>query len=341
MSDEEYELPAPFVPPDVYDEEYFRHGCAGSQDWDASGGHIIAGMYPGVLELAGMQPGDVVVDVGTGRGELVAAAAEMGAERAIGFDYSETAIALARQTLIAREVTKRAEVHVVDARRLPLEDDSADLVTLLDVVEHLSSAELDAVLSECLRILQPGGHLFVHTMPNRVFYDVTYRIHRAIARVFGQRLPVEPRNEYELLMHVNEQTVGSLRGTLKRAGFSSVDVHVGDFLHLELFPRGGRIYRKARQIPGLRRLAVNDRREPRGWFPPGSTVDGALREGDLRAGGSLYREGTAIRGALDAALSSPSSLGVVVDDAGRAVGVVTAHQVLEVIENHPEASRSS
>ncbi|MFC4000476.1 ABC transporter ATP-binding protein [Prauserella oleivorans] len=84
------------------------------------------------------------------------------------------------------------------------------------------------------------------------------------------------------------------------------------------------------------RLAVNDRGEPRGWLAPESGVDGPLAESDLLAGGSLYRRGTPIRGALDAALSSPASLGVVVDDEGRALGVVTASQVLDVIERHPE-----
>ncbi|WP_033293850.1 ABC transporter ATP-binding protein [Amycolatopsis jejuensis] len=85
-------------------------------------------------------------------------------------------------------------------------------------------------------------------------------------------------------------------------------------------------------------LAVNDEKQPRGWLPPGSTVDGPLAETHLVAGGSLYVQGTPIRGALDAALSSPASLGVVVDDENRVLGTVVAHQVLDVIEASPQAS---
>jgi len=85
-------------------------------------------------------------------------------------------------------------------------------------------------------------------------------------------------------------------------------------------------------------LAVNEDGQPRGWLPPGSTVDGPLAETDLVAGGSLYVQGTPIRGALDAALSSPASLGVVVDDGLRVLGTVLAHQVLDVIEASPQAS---
>jgi osmoprotectant transport system ATP-binding protein len=82
------------------------------------------------------------------------------------------------------------------------------------------------------------------------------------------------------------------------------------------------------------RLAVNAERKPRGWLAPDSTVDGELTEADLVAGGSLYQQGTAVRGALDAALSSPAGLGVVVDDQGRVTGVVTARQILDVLEHH-------
>jgi osmoprotectant transport system ATP-binding protein len=84
-------------------------------------------------------------------------------------------------------------------------------------------------------------------------------------------------------------------------------------------------------------LAVDRGGKPRGWLPPNSAVDGRLTEDRLLAGGSLYQQGAPIRGALDAALSSPASLGVVVDDEGRATGVVTARQVLDAIESQTRA----
>ena len=80
-------------------------------------------------------------------------------------------------------------------------------------------------------------------------------------------------------------------------------------------------------------LAVDGDRRPRGWLPPGTAVDGHLSEDQLVAGGSLYTERAPLRGALDAALSAPSGLGVVVDADGGYVGVVTAQQVLDLIES--------
>jgi osmoprotectant transport system ATP-binding protein len=85
-------------------------------------------------------------------------------------------------------------------------------------------------------------------------------------------------------------------------------------------------------------LALDDAKHPRGWLPPGSDVEGAVTEDELVAGGSLYTNGTALRGALDSALSSPAGKAVVVGEDGRYLGVITAREVLDIIENHPRSA---
>ncbi|MGH4021453.1 MAG: ABC transporter ATP-binding protein, partial [Pseudonocardiaceae bacterium] len=87
------------------------------------------------------------------------------------------------------------------------------------------------------------------------------------------------------------------------------------------------------------RLAVDGGGRPRGWLEPDGS-DGVVSEGVLRAGGSLHRLGGPLRGALDAALSSPSGLGVVVDDGGAAVGGVIAEEVLAVLREQRGAGSS-
>jgi osmoprotectant transport system ATP-binding protein len=76
-------------------------------------------------------------------------------------------------------------------------------------------------------------------------------------------------------------------------------------------------------------LVVDDANRPRGWL---SGVDGEVEvsEKDLVAGGSLY-DGTTLRGALDAALSSPSALGVMIDGDGAVTGVVRADDVIQAL----------
>ena len=197
---------------------------------------------------------------GAARGELVALAAADGAARAIGLDYADSAIAMARETLAVHEVTDRAEVHLVDARRSPVDDAVADLVTLVDVVEHLSPDELHQTLLECRRMLRPGGRVFVHTMPNRTIYTATWPVLRAAARLRGHRWPADPRNDAERAMHVNEQTLRSLRRALRAAGFGDVRVELGQWVHTEHLPagRGTRAVQRLARAPGLRRFGVAD-----------------------------------------------------------------------------------
>lgn len=92
-------------------------------------------------------------------------------------------------------------------------------------------------------------------------------------------------------------------------------------------------------------LVVDDEKRPLGWLHPGTTP--AARPGtssgrssgspsgagrDLTPGGALYRQGDSLRRALDAALSSPSGLGVTVDAEDRVVGVVIAPEILALID---------
>jgi osmoprotectant transport system ATP-binding protein len=72
-------------------------------------------------------------------------------------------------------------------------------------------------------------------------------------------------------------------------------------------------------------LVVDEGMRPLGWSTPGT-------DGGLIPGGSLFRPGESLRRALDAALSSPSGLGVAVDAEGRVLGVIRGGEVLALIE---------
>ncbi|MCW3017163.1 MAG: hypothetical protein JWO02_4255 [Solirubrobacterales bacterium] len=227
-------LPDPVVPAAAYDEAYYLEACMGYEEWSSDPGAPIHGIYTYALQRAGLTAGETLVDIGTGRGELLALAMQSGAARAIGLEYSEAAVALAHRTLDAQGV--QAQVLLADARAVPLDDGIADLVTLLDVVEHLSQDELARALREARRILKPGGRIVAHTFPNRLVYDVTYRLQRLAAPGRRGRWPAEPRGALERSMHVNEQTRGSLRRALRVAGFTDVVVGFGELIHDAIVP---------------------------------------------------------------------------------------------------------
>jgi osmoprotectant transport system ATP-binding protein len=82
-------------------------------------------------------------------------------------------------------------------------------------------------------------------------------------------------------------------------------------------------------------LVVDDALQPQGWLRldgEDTSPDAVVTEQALNLGGTLADLHGTFREALDAALSSPSGRGVVIDGDGRLVGTVTASGVIAVIE---------
>jgi osmoprotectant transport system ATP-binding protein len=90
-------------------------------------------------------------------------------------------------------------------------------------------------------------------------------------------------------------------------------------------------------------LVVDDAQQPQGWLAltgvPQSALQGVVTPDLLNLGGTLATQGGTLREALDAALSSPSGRGVIVDPDGRFAGTVSASEVLGRIEAHAEEAR--
>ena len=86
-------------------------------------------------------------------------------------------------------------------------------------------------------------------------------------------------------------------------------------------------------------LVVNEANQPQGWVEPTRLAGRPVTEADLARGGTVARAGGSLRAALDAAPSSPSRRGVIVDDAGELVGTVRAHEVLVAIEDADRPER--
>jgi cyclopropane fatty-acyl-phospholipid synthase-like methyltransferase len=198
------------IPSSAYTHDYYVNCCDGYTEFVETRGERLPRRLQLALQLAKVRPGMQVLDIGCGRGELLMHVARSGAP-AYGIDYAAAAVELARDAL--EQTLLPVPVHVMQssALQLPFSNATMDRVFMLDVVEHLLPAELTQTLIECRRVLKHGGKLIVHTMPNLWYYHLGYPLYRAVQRLRGGHLPVNPRERWAYHhVHVNEQTPVSL-----------------------------------------------------------------------------------------------------------------------------------
>jgi ubiquinone/menaquinone biosynthesis C-methylase UbiE len=157
--------------------------------------------------LAQLQPGEIVLDLGSGGGiDVILSAKRVGpAGKAYGLDMTDEMLAL------ARENQKKAGIENVEflkgaIENVPLPDNSVDVI-ISNCVINLSG-DKDRVLREAFRVLKPGGRFAIS--------DVVVR---------GE-VPADIRKSMELW-------VGCIAGALEEyeyrdklyaAGFQSVDI---------------------------------------------------------------------------------------------------------------------
>jgi demethylmenaquinone methyltransferase/2-methoxy-6-polyprenyl-1,4-benzoquinol methylase/phosphoethanolamine N-methyltransferase len=114
-----------------------------------------------VIELAKIEPGDKVLDVGCGTGSLtLTARSSAGASGAVyGIDASPEMIDVARKK--AKQAGSDVVFDVALIEKIPFPDATFDVVVSRLVIHHLPDDLKRRGFAEILRVLKPGGHLLV------------------------------------------------------------------------------------------------------------------------------------------------------------------------------------
>lgn len=211
------------VDPKLYDKEYFE---------SIDGAHYFAEdktapKFIYAANISSLSKGDTVLDIGCGRGDLMMALARQGAN-VTGIDYSVDALEIAKKAIDKQPAEWKQNLKVLhsNATTLDFPGQTFDYVFMTDIVEHLYPTELQQCFDECKRVLKPGGKLIVHTAPNRWYNDFGYPfweqpVNKVLNRIFRQNLLTRPiRTELDHKVHINEQTIFSLKKYLIKAGFN-------------------------------------------------------------------------------------------------------------------------
>jgi ubiquinone/menaquinone biosynthesis C-methylase UbiE len=119
----------------------------------------LAALHRRIVELAGIRPGERILDVGCGPGRLalVAGTAAGPAGETCAIDPAPEMVELARQKAAQAGVTVRFEVGVIEA--LPYPQDHFDVVLSSLMLHHLSDELKRRGLAEIHRVLKPAGRL--------------------------------------------------------------------------------------------------------------------------------------------------------------------------------------
>jgi ubiquinone/menaquinone biosynthesis C-methylase UbiE len=157
--------------------------------------------------LAALQPGEVVLDLGSGGGiDVLLSARRVGPTgKAYGLDMTDDMLALARENQQKAGVTN-VEFLKGAIENIPLPDNSVDVI-ISNCVINLS-ADKDRVLAEAFRVLKPGGRFAVSDVVVRG--DVPGPVRRSMELWVGCIAGALEERAY--------------REKLSAAGFEAVDV---------------------------------------------------------------------------------------------------------------------
>lgn len=158
-----------------------------------------------LLEQLAPQPGERLLDAGSGPGFLAQAIGEAVGRsgRVCGVDVSEPLLAYARERAAG---TPWVEYRHGDVARLAFGEAEFDAAVCIQVLEYVP--EVDAALSELFRVLRPGGRLLVMDT------DWDSVLWRSSDRSRMERV-IAAWNEHAAHPHLSAE----LAGRLRKAGF--------------------------------------------------------------------------------------------------------------------------
>lgn len=163
------------------------------------------------LQFAGLQPGETVLDLGSGGGiDCFLAADQVGPTgRIIGVDMTGDMIQKARANAVKVGVAN-VEFRLGEIENLPVADRSVDVIVSNCVINL--SPDKSAVFKEALRVLKPGGRIAISDI------------------VTSSPLPDAIRNDRDALVGciAGAPAIEELQWHLLNAGFREVRIEINE-----------------------------------------------------------------------------------------------------------------
>jgi len=181
------------------------------------------------VRLARLKPGDRVLDLCAGTGDLSFAIARTGVPaEVVGTDFVPEMLAVAERKLGSRGAGCPLSFSQADAQDLPFEDDTFDVATVAFGVRNLP--DRSANFAEVKRVLRPGGRYVIVEFSRPPFFVFRWAYHaylRIVIPTLGSLLSGGDRASFQYLndsiLRFPDQP--HLAAELREAGFSAIDWH--------------------------------------------------------------------------------------------------------------------
>jgi demethylmenaquinone methyltransferase/2-methoxy-6-polyprenyl-1,4-benzoquinol methylase len=180
------------------------------------------------IERAALRPGNVVLDLAGGTGDLTRAfSAQVGKEGHIVLaDINAAMLEQGRRRLVDAGVAGNVTIAQVDAQELPFADSSFDCVAMAFGLRNVTNQT--AALTSMYRVLKPGGKALIleFSEPDKALkpaYDLySFKVLPALGKLVADDADSYQYLAESIRMHPNQET---LKAMMQDAGFERCRYH--------------------------------------------------------------------------------------------------------------------